>query len=182
MTAQFEALQAGQGQDDAVEIRFARRAHGTVLPHALAEDPRQAGGHIAPHGHDLQVGARGQQLCGAPRRTRSDACSGCQLRQTAAVGAAHGAQGVARVLPRRHRGDAQPGHRSRGQVFQGMNRQVAVAVEQRLAQRRRECPNAAELRQGGRVRVAQGADLNDLDGEVEAEFGRSLRDHVGDES
>ena len=181
MTAQFEALQAGQGQDDAVEIRFARRAHGAVLPHALAEDPRQAGGHIAAHGHDLQIGARSQQLCGAPRRTRSDACSGRQLRQTAAIGAAHGAQGVARILPRRHRGDAQPGHRSRGQVFQGMNRQVAVAVEQRLAQRRRECPNAAELRQGGRVCVAQGADLNDLDGEVEAEFGRSLRDHVGDE-
>ena len=57
-----------------------------------------------------------------------------------------------------------------------MNRQVAVAVEQRLAQRRRECPNAAELRQGGRVRVAQGADLNDLDGEVEADTNVVIED------
>ena len=182
MTVQLETPQTRQCQDDAVQVRFARRPHRAVLPHPLSQDPRQPGGHIAAHRHDPKAGAHGQQLGGAPRRAGADARGGRQVVQTASAGAARGAQGVARILALGHRGDAQPGHGAGGQILEGVDGQVAVAVDQSLAQGRREDADAAEPRQRRGVHVAPGADLDDLDSQIETEVGRPTGDQVGDES
>ena len=81
----------------------------------------------------LKLGTRGSRLA---------------LTQSGQVGqgqAVTGAQGVARVLARRHADDLQPLDRLRGQVLEGVDHQVHLAIQECVAQPGREDPHPAEL-------------------------------------
>ena len=56
-----------------------------------------------------------------------------------------GAQGVARVLARRHADDFQTLDRLRGQVLEGVDHQVHLAIQEGVTQPGREDPHPTEL-------------------------------------
>ncbi len=130
--------------------------HGVQLAGGDLADP---GVHVAADRDDLQAEPERVELGPAPRRAGADPGSGGQLAEHLAVA---GDQRVARVLPGRHRGQAQPRVRRGGQVLVGVHGHVDLAAHQRLAQRRDEHADAELGDRGGR-QVAGGADLDQLD-------------------
>ena len=166
---QPQAPQPRQGQDHRVQVTGGigpARRHRLIGPdadHLQAPYPRQTRGHVTAQVHHLQVGAGGQQLGGPARRAGAHAGS---LRQVGQGQAVAGAQGVARVLARRHADDLQTLDRLRGQVLEGVDHQVHLAIQERVAQPGREDPHPTELSQGSAVAVAVRAHGDQVDAQA----------------
>ena len=88
--------------------------------------------------------------------------------------AAGGDQHVAGVLAGRHGRDDQPGGGRGGQVLEGVDGEVALAAQQRLAQRGDEHAGAAHLRDRAAVDVAA------RDDPVQRDLGAERAQGVGD--
>ena len=109
----------------------------------------------------------------APRRAGADRRTRGQLAEHPAVA---GDQRVARVLPRRDRGDHEPRVRRRREVLVGVHGEVDLVGHERVAQLRDEHADAERGDRGGRA-VAGGADGDQLDGV--AGGAQPLRDEFG---
>src|SRR5699024_1144904 len=137
---------SGRGEDDGVE--------------ATVTDVGDAGVDVSAHSPDLDIGAGGLQLHGAPGRTGADGRSGRQLGQAQAVAADEHVGGVDARWDRRHLDAHLGGGR---QVLERMDGEVDLALVQRLSHRGDEDAGAAESGQRGHVDVPLGDDLDDLD-------------------
>jgi hypothetical protein len=110
--------------------------HGVELPRG---DLADAGVDVAPDRHDAQTQAERLELGDPPRRAGTDRRSCRQLAEHPAVA---GDQRVARVLPRRDRGDHEPRVRCRGEVLVGVHGDVDLVRDERVAQLRDEHADA----------------------------------------
>ncbi|KZM36847.1 hypothetical protein OJAG_04270 [Oerskovia enterophila] len=142
-----QAREPRVGEDDRVEVRVG------------AESAREARVDVAADVEHVEVGADREELGRAARGPGADLGAARQGRERPAV---PGAQDVARVLALGgHEG--QPLGRAGRQVLERVDRDVAAAVEQGLAQRGHEHPGAAHRGERARADVALGADAHDLD-------------------
>ena len=77
-----------------------------------------------------------------------------------------GAQDVADVHPRRSRRKGQADSRARGQVLQGVHRNIALVAQQGVAEGRDEHARAAHLRQRSVEDVPLGPDVHEFHGKA----------------
>ena len=109
---------------------------------------------------DLEIGAGAEQLRGAARGPGAHAGPAGQLVEGAA---ARGAERVAGVLPRGHAGQGDAGRGGRRQVLAGMDDDVHVPVQERLAHGGDEHARPADPGERARaVHVALRAHVHEL--------------------
>ena len=116
---QAQALQAGGGQHDGIELLAGLAQFG------------EAGGHVAADGQDLEIGAEGEQLGAATQAARADARGRGQLGEGRA-GAAD--QGIPVIAPPRHGGQGKVRGQVDRQVFQAVHGAVDFTAAQSFFQ------------------------------------------------
>ena len=128
MGVEADASQPGEGEDDRVETLARAEGGGRgarIGPQVDTAHARKPRRDVSAQVADKQVGSCGEHLGGAPGRARADERArgqGCQGRPVCR------AQGVAGVFTLRDGRDTQPRRRGGGQVLEGVDGQVALAL------------------------------------------------------